>query len=697
MRAPGPGSNKVAIVTRRFRIAFSFAGEKRGFVSQVAALLGERFGREAILYDKFHEAEFARHDLGIYLPKLYREQSDLVVAVLCPDYDKKQWTGWEWMAIYAQLTKREGERIMLTRFDLAHVDGLFDAAAFVELDERTPQQTAGLILERLALNEGRPRDYYSRRAPLAAGEGPSAPVWPDAQAEALFAATLCAQLEPALRMRAAAELLAFLKRQTRLEGDALVRAARFLIEHRLLTAEAPHCVLRADGSARLPRGAKEHDVASLLGAEMGRAAMAAPFASPTVKLQKPELFLRRALERADDWHNYFVAVAALQPGEHQTLCKVEVRHGAIAAHSLLAGMMSHFHEDWKPVISGYEWATHAAHATDLERIKASQWICWLVWGPSIPVCSCSHWGEQFAYQYGYGDENNSLPAVVAGADGAEELARQLGGSDARPATGVVDLVGHLAWGPFAFAKGGGFAKAQSRLVRGGSRTGAGEHLSEGLFIKVCEIEPRVVPASKPAYFTAYLWLMFWIGRAAAGPGGPLRLDGGALPDAPVADGERKRLRKLRLWEDLLPVFLHTNILDPVVLRLQKGVLIENALCLLRCIRDDDEKLRRADPAKSALEFHLVCASDWSGCGHPIRFPPPPQESLIEMLRARLAREPAGEDGVARALKLPATDAQAVDGPAPAFRALLSACHLPERVEDYYCYLQHQTEEREGSS
>ena len=50
---------------KRFRIAFSFAGEKRDFVAQVAAILAKRFGEAAILYDKYHEAEFSRGDLGL--------------------------------------------------------------------------------------------------------------------------------------------------------------------------------------------------------------------------------------------------------------------------------------------------------------------------------------------------------------------------------------------------------------------------------------------------------------------------------------------------------------------------------------------------------------------------------------------------------------------------------------------------------
>jgi tetratricopeptide (TPR) repeat protein len=151
--------------SKRFRIAFSFAGEKRDFVAQVAAILARRFDKERILYDKYHEAEFARYDLGIYLPKLYGEQSDLIVPVLCPNYDEKRWTGWEWLHIYGLLTKSDGPRVMPTRFEYANADGLSPAAGFIELDDKTPDDLAVLILERLALNEGKPKDAYIKRTP----------------------------------------------------------------------------------------------------------------------------------------------------------------------------------------------------------------------------------------------------------------------------------------------------------------------------------------------------------------------------------------------------------------------------------------------------------------------------------------------------------------------------------------------------
>lgn len=146
---------------KRFRVAFSFAGEKRDFVKQTADLLAARFGEAAILYDKYHEAEFARQDLSIYLPNLYNRDADLVAVVVCPAYDAKEWTGLEWLAIHDLLQQRRREEVLLCRFDHAHVEGLFRGAGFIELDHKTPDDFVKLILERLAINENLPKDFYT--------------------------------------------------------------------------------------------------------------------------------------------------------------------------------------------------------------------------------------------------------------------------------------------------------------------------------------------------------------------------------------------------------------------------------------------------------------------------------------------------------------------------------------------------------
>lgn len=148
------------IMGKRFRVAFSFAGEKRSFVSAVAEILADVFGQEAILYDKYHEAEFAARKLGLKLPNLYYKETDLIVTVFCPVYDKKLWTGLEWTAIHAFMVDNHDDDVLLARFDFAEVEGLYKTAGFIELDDKTPKEFATLILQRLALNEGLPRDHY---------------------------------------------------------------------------------------------------------------------------------------------------------------------------------------------------------------------------------------------------------------------------------------------------------------------------------------------------------------------------------------------------------------------------------------------------------------------------------------------------------------------------------------------------------
>lgn len=51
---------------------------------------------------------------------------------------------------------------MLTHFDHTDGKGLFGLGGFVELDKKTPEEFTTLILERLALNEGKPKDHYTK-------------------------------------------------------------------------------------------------------------------------------------------------------------------------------------------------------------------------------------------------------------------------------------------------------------------------------------------------------------------------------------------------------------------------------------------------------------------------------------------------------------------------------------------------------
>ncbi|MDB6066201.1 MAG: hypothetical protein JWR26_2409 [Pedosphaera sp.] len=146
----------IAPIRKRFRVALSFPGERREFVREVAEFLKKELGRDAVLYDKWFEAEFARLDLDTHLQNLYRNESELVVVFVCADYERKEWPGLEWRGIRDLIKHKHREAIMLVRFDQTEIPGIFSHDGYISVDGRTPEEIGTLILERLAQNGGMP-------------------------------------------------------------------------------------------------------------------------------------------------------------------------------------------------------------------------------------------------------------------------------------------------------------------------------------------------------------------------------------------------------------------------------------------------------------------------------------------------------------------------------------------------------------
>lgn len=132
----------------RFRVALSFPGEHRAFVESIANKLAQKLGREKVLYDKYHEAEFARLDLDVYLQSLYHEESDLLVVFLCADYERKDWCRLEWRAI-RDLIKQRRPDVMLVRFDQTLIPGILSIDGYINASGRSPDEISALIFERL--------------------------------------------------------------------------------------------------------------------------------------------------------------------------------------------------------------------------------------------------------------------------------------------------------------------------------------------------------------------------------------------------------------------------------------------------------------------------------------------------------------------------------------------------------------------
>lgn len=135
---------------RRFAIALSFPGEHRSFVEGVANVLSNYFGREKILYDKYHMAEFAQVNLDLHLQKLYSEESDLVAVFLCNEYDNKPWCGVEWRAIRRLLNVKDMQsRIMPIRIDDGEIEGLSSSTdGWLPAEDMSSDEVATCIIKR---------------------------------------------------------------------------------------------------------------------------------------------------------------------------------------------------------------------------------------------------------------------------------------------------------------------------------------------------------------------------------------------------------------------------------------------------------------------------------------------------------------------------------------------------------------------
>jgi hypothetical protein len=145
-------------VVSRFDVALSFPGEHRAFVEAVAVRLSATFGNERVLYDKYYEAEFARPNLDVYLPGLYRTQSELIVRFLCPEYAARRWCNLEWRHIRSFLATMDEAQIMFLRYgfdgDLSEL-GILPGDGTIDFKGRSPEDISDKIIERFKINGGR--------------------------------------------------------------------------------------------------------------------------------------------------------------------------------------------------------------------------------------------------------------------------------------------------------------------------------------------------------------------------------------------------------------------------------------------------------------------------------------------------------------------------------------------------------------
>jgi hypothetical protein len=355
---------------------------------------------------------------------------------------------------------------------------------------------------------------------------------------------------------------------------------------------------------------------------------------------------------------YFAALVKLRHPEPAFFSEVRVWDGFVAPLFLISGLIDRF-DDWKYVIAPYgrnlapdpEKPMPDAEASFAEQ-RLFLFDCWLLWGPSIPVCRCHAWrGGQTAVQavqYGYGDENRSVDLMMAQKDD-ETLSKQINACLLGPPE-TSGVRGHVLAGK-ATARGvirWGAELPEEKLnpVQQGIRDRRNQRLVLDMTTGQTLSPPGGTRQNALArYYSAYFWIMFVVCDRESG-----------LPR--YGDGGK--------WRNLLPFFEHGNLASAVTLAALKRTLVAK-------VADSIVRFLEAD---NRLSLRYACAFDHDSADHPNLFPPPTGQSLRALLRARVEQQPKlaaflrdgwlciGEDGVST-------------------EAGYAGCDLPDIVAEYY--------------
>jgi len=135
----------------KYRVALSFAGEDRAYVDAVAAEL-KRLGIMDYFLDSEHDVELWGKDLVEYFEKVFFTESLYVVVFVSSHYAAKQWTRHELRSAMARALAEKNEYILPARFDATELEGILPTVGYIDLTNRSPEQMAALVAEKVRQN-----------------------------------------------------------------------------------------------------------------------------------------------------------------------------------------------------------------------------------------------------------------------------------------------------------------------------------------------------------------------------------------------------------------------------------------------------------------------------------------------------------------------------------------------------------------
>jgi hypothetical protein len=394
------------------------------------------------------------------------------------------------------------------------------------------------------------------------------------------------------------------------------------------------------------------------------------------------------LDNVQALHTHFDQVARyfdclkrlnLPDNELSFTTRVRIKAGFVAPLHLIAGLLRKFDDDWGDILLGFRKdrgvfgvEVDAATLAELKALREIQLFifdCWLLWGPSIPICnsgpSCSKFsGKLASIQYGFGDENTSVeivgtPKVLHDMwsglskaasnirDGARAVNADLEGYIANSRLFPAGEVGETLTTSWSTDADGKLLFLVSEKQRDRSADVEEHKAFETKHLGIGEIDVR---DTDDLYYSAYLWSIFVTLRQAQ------KTDSPRPVWVPVHNDPKAPRRSEKPWLDFFSFFEHGNIADPETYDFLKRQLAEKAigglakLVFKGCTEAEAEAAAKAYP----LRFAYACSIDHSGCGEHLAFEPHqalgpsgfPQDSLPDLMWRQVEeRYPALKDVV----------------------------------------------------
>jgi hypothetical protein len=142
----------------RFLVAFSFAGEQRQLVREIAQAVEAKLGPGTVFLDEWYEFWLAGADADLKLQDLYGRRCALAVVCVAERYGDKPWTLAEHEAIRARLMQARAsprpearDAVLPLRVGDGEVPGIPFNTIVLDVRGRAVEETAALIVQRLRL------------------------------------------------------------------------------------------------------------------------------------------------------------------------------------------------------------------------------------------------------------------------------------------------------------------------------------------------------------------------------------------------------------------------------------------------------------------------------------------------------------------------------------------------------------------